>query len=393
MPSFQEYNKVGQSIWSDFLSRSFIKSGELQKLIDEGLRGVTANPTIFEKAIVGSVDYDDELKRLASRGASTRDLLESLMLDDIAMAADLFRPVYDSLDGADGFVSVEVNPEIADDSDAMTNEARRFFYRLNRPNVMIKIPATRAGIPAIRRLIAEGINVNITLLFSVSRYEQVVEAFLEGLEELATAEGGLEKVRNVSSVASFFVSRVDTIVDEELERKDEEGAKELRGRIAIANAKMAYQKFNQAFKGPRWSRLRDLGARIQRPLWASTSTKNPSYPDTMYVDSLVGNDTVNTMTPETIRAAMDHGRVRPDAVESGLDEAEAELKRLAALGIDLEGGISNRLEDEGIEKFSKSYETLLSSLERKKDRLTQSEPQGEPSPGKGVPAKNPRAIG
>lgn len=344
-------------------------SGELKKQIDQGLRGATANPTIFEKAIVGSEDYDDEIRRLSANGKSTKEILEALMLDDIAMAADLFRPVFNSLDGADGFVSIEVNPEIAEDANAMIKEAKRFFRKLNRPNVMIKIPATKAGIPAIRSLIAEGTNVNITLIFSNMQYKQVMDAYFEGLEELAKKGG---EIRKVSSVASFFVSRVDTMVDKVLGQRREEEAKELLGKIAIANAKVAYEIFRKTFSGPRWGRLKSLGANIQRPLWASTSTKNPSYPDTFYIDNLVGSETVNTIPPETIKAAMDHGKVVPNAVEIELDAARKNLERLANLGIDLEGDIANRLEEEGIEKFSKSYETLLSSITKKKDKLIQS---------------------
>ena len=334
----------------------------MQELIDQGLRGVTSNPSIFEGAIVGSVDYDDELKRLVGRNVSNEEIFETLMLDDIARAADLLRPVYDSLDGSDGYVSVEVSPRLAGDAEGMVEQARRFFYKLDRPNVMVKIPATSAGIPAVRILIGEGININTTLIFSVAQYRAVAKAYIEGLEAFAAGGGNLSKV---ASVASLFVSRVDTAVDRELEKV---GEKALQGKIAIANAKLVYAEFRKIFSSPRWERLKAMGARIQRPLWASTSTKNPSYPDTLYIDNLIGPDTVNTIPPAALRAALDHGHVAANAIEAGLDEAAAGLERLSPLGVNLDA-IMKKLEDEGISSFSKSLDALLSSIARKREKL------------------------
>ncbi|MEM3857564.1 MAG: transaldolase, partial [Thermoprotei archaeon] len=303
MATLESYARAGQSIWLDYIKRSFIRSGELKSLVDKGLRGATSNPTIFDKAVAGSSDYDSEIARLSAQGKSSREIFIELMLEDVGDAADVFRPVFDRLQGSDGFQSIEVSPEISDDAEAMIREAEEFWRRLARPNVMIKIPATKAGLTAIRRLTAEGVNVNVTLIFSVERYKEVVEAYLSGLEDLASKGGNLNKI---SSVASFFVSRVDTLVDKELEKK---GDRTLQGKIAIANAKVAYAHFKQAFSGERWDKLKAKGARVQRPLWASTSTKNPSYPDTLYVDGLVGPDTVNTVPPQTLDALLDHGRV------------------------------------------------------------------------------------
>jgi transaldolase / glucose-6-phosphate isomerase len=334
----------------------------MQRLIDQGLRGVTSNPSIFEAAIDGSIDYDEEMKRLVGQNVPDEAIFETLMLDDIARAADLLRPVYDSLDGADGYVSVEVSPKLAGDAAGMVEQARRFFYKLDRPNVMVKIPATSAGIAAVKILIGEGININITLIFSIPQYKAVAEAYIEGLEAFAAGGGSLRKV---SSVASLFVSRVDTAVDRELEKV---GDKDLLGKIAIANAKLAYAKFREISVSPRWKQLEAKGARIQRPLWASTGTKNPSYPDTMYVDNLVGHDTVNTIPPATLRSALDHGSVVADAIGAGVDEAAADLERLARLGVDLDE-ITARLGVEGIASFTKALDTLLSSIARKREKL------------------------
>ncbi len=361
MVKLREIIDAGQAIWYDYFRRSLITSGELQALIDQGLGGITSNPSIFEKAIAGSTDYDEDLRTLVAKGKPEREILEILMLDDIARAADLFRPMYDRLRGADGYVSIEVSPTLADDAEGMVAEARRFFYTLNRPNVMIKIPATPAGIPVIRRLIGEGINVNITLIFSLAQYDAVVEAYLSGLEKLAASGGDL---RRVASVASFFVSRVDTAVDRALEKI---GEKDLQGTIAIANAKVAYLHFKEAFRGSRWERLRALGARLQRPLWASTGTKNPSNPDTLYVDGLIGPDTINTVPPATLRAVLDHGRVA-NTLEADTGEARARLAHLSDLGVDLDA-ITRQLLDEGLAAFSKSMEAVLASIAEKRDHL------------------------
>jgi transaldolase/glucose-6-phosphate isomerase len=356
-----EFTRFGQSIWYDYLRRSLITSGELKRLIDEGLRGVTSNPSIFEKAIVGSTDYDESLRKLIAAGKSEEEIYEILMLEDIASTADLLLPVYWSMGRADGYVSIEVSAFLANDTEGMVAEAKRFFKALSRPNVMIKIPATPAGFSTIERLIGEGINVNVTLIFSLAQYKAAVEAYLAGLEKLASKGGDLSRV---SSVASFFLSRIDTAVDREL---DKIGEKELEGKIAVANAKMAYAEFRRLFTSKRWGELESKGARVQRVLWASTSTKNPTYSDTLYVDNLIGQNTINTVTPATLRAVLDHGKVA-NTVESGIDDAKAEIARLSERGISLDT-ITRKLEDEGVAVFSKATETLLNSIAQKRDRL------------------------
>jgi transaldolase/glucose-6-phosphate isomerase len=373
MARISEFNELGQSIWSDYLRRSFIDSGELEDLIKEGLSGVTSNPTIFEKAISGSTDYDQDLRRLIEERKSIREIYETLVLEDISRTADLLKPVYESTKGTDGFVSVEVDPKLANDANGMIDEAREFFSALNRPNVMIKIPATEAGFSAIKSLIAEGINVNVTLIFSLRQYEQAAGAYLSGLERLAETGKDLSKV---SSVASFFVSRVDTAVDKELEKTGGEDGEELKGKIGIANAKVAYARFREIFSGQRWEKLKSKGAKVQRVLWASTSTKNPAYPDTLYVDNLVGKDTINTLPPQTIKALIDHGVAR-NTLESGVEEARKQLKRLSELGIDF-NKITDKLEEEGIEKFSDSMDSLFDTIAQKKERMI-SEPYLEPA--------------
>jgi transaldolase/glucose-6-phosphate isomerase len=356
-----EFARFGQSIWYDYLRRSLITSGELKRLIDEGLRGVTSNPSIFEKAIVGSTDYDESLRKLITAGKSGEEIYETLMLEDIASAADLLLPVYWSMDRADGYVSIEVSAFLANDTEGMVAEAKRFFKTLSRPNVMIKIPATGAGFSTIERLIGEGINVNVTLIFSLAQYKAAVDAYLAGLEKLGSNGGDLSIV---SSVASFFLSRIDTAVDWELDKIGEKG---LEGKIAVANAKMAYAEFRRLFASKRWRELESKGARVQRVLWASTSTKNPAYPDTLYVDNVIGQNTINTVTPETLRAILDHGKVA-NTVESGIDDAKAEIARLSDLGISLDT-ITRKLEDEGVAAFSKATETLLNGIAQKRDRL------------------------
>jgi transaldolase/glucose-6-phosphate isomerase len=352
---------LGQSVWFDYIRRSFITSGELQALIDQGVRGVTSNPTIFEKAIAGSTDYDSDLGRLVDDGRSVGEIYEALVLDDIAQAADLMRPVYEGADGADGYVSLEVSPTLANDTQGTVADAQRLYAVLGRSNVMIKVPATPAGIPAIEALIGEGINVNVTLIFSLAQYEAVAEAYIAGLEKLVAAGGDLSRV---ASVASFFVSRVDTAVDRALE---EIGETELQGKIAIANAKLAYAHFQEVFGGPRWEKLAAQDGRVQRPLWASTGTKNPHYSDTLYVDGLIGPDTVNTVPPATLQAFFDHGAVAA-TLETGVEEARADLDRLAKLGIDLDA-ITQKLQDDGVASFAKSFESLMGSIAEKRDRL------------------------
>jgi transaldolase / glucose-6-phosphate isomerase len=348
----------GQSVWYDYLRRSLISSGELERLIrEDGLRGMTSNPAIFEKAITGSSDYDDQLAELRGKGGGDPgELFLELALRDIASAADEFRPVYDSTDGGDGFVSIEVSPTLAHDTEGTITEARRLWSALERPNVMIKVPATPEGLPAIRALIARGVNVNITLLFGVPVYEQVVEAYLSGLEELVEGDGDPS---HVASVASFFVSRIDTAVDALLEDHGEEGTA-LRGKVAIANAKIAYQRYQELFAGERWERLAAKGAHTQRLLWASTSTKDPALPDVYYVEGLIGPDTVDTVPPATFDAFRDHGRVRLSLAEN-VDEARATLAALEALGISLDE-VTGKVLADGVRLFDEAYAKLLDAV-------------------------------
>jgi len=356
-----EVADLGQAIWLDYIRRAFIQDGEMEQTLKGGVRGVTSNPTIFEKAIAGSADYDDDLRRLVGEGASVGEIYEALALDDIGRTADLLRPLYESTDGLDGYVSLEVSPTLARDTDGTVSEGRRLFAALGRPNVMIKVPATAEGIPAIKALIGEGINVNVTLLFSPIHYEAVAEAYLAGLETLAEGGGDLNRV---ASVASFFVSRVDSAVDRELEAS---GNPDLMGRAAIANARVAYARFREVFAGPRWEGLASGGARLQRPLWASTGVKNPKYPDTLYVDALIGPDTVNTVPLATLQALLDHGTAAP-SLEPGIEEARADLERLAEAGVDL-GAITQKLQEDGLASFEKSFESLMSSITEKRERL------------------------
>jgi transaldolase len=359
-----ELQHYGQSIWLDYIRRSLITSGGLKRLVDEdGLRGVTSNPTIFDKAIAGSTDYDDSLRSLlhSDLGATPTALFDAIEIEDIQAATDVLRPVYDQTNGGDGFVSIEVSPKIARETQQTIEEARRLWKAVNRPNLLVKVPATPEGIPAISTLIAEGINVNITLMFSMEHYEAVANAYIGGLERATNPQ-------RIASVASFFVSRVDTMVDNKLEEIGTPEALALRGKIAIANSKMVYQRFRQLFSGERWDKLAKRGARVQRPLWASTGTKNPAYSDVLYVESLIGRDTVNTLPPATMDAFRDHGGVRGETVTQGLDEARDQLARLAKLGIDLEK-VGDKLQDEGVDLFADSIDKLLESLEQKRCAL------------------------
>lgn len=358
MGKLHDLADLGQAIWFDYIQRSLITSGELKALIDKGVRGVTSNPTIFEKAIAGSTDYDEDLKKLARNGSSVDEIYENLVLSDISRTADLFRPVYDSTAGRDGYVSIEVSPRLAYDTAKTISEAERLFAALGKPNIMIKVPATDQGIPAVEALISQGINVNVTLLFSVDQYLKAAEAYLNGLERLLASRGDASRV---ASVASFFVSRVDTLVDAQLEPIHDT---DLLGKIAIANAKVAYGHFHRIFSGERWERLAAEGARVQRLLWASTGTKNPQYPDTLYVDSLIGEHTVNTLPPATLNAFLDHGEVAL-TLAMGLDEAKAQVGRLEALGIDL-AAVTKKLEKDGVGSFAKSFESLMSSITKKR---------------------------
>jgi transaldolase len=352
---------LGQAVWLDYIRRSFLTSGGLKDLIKDGLKGVTSNPSIFEKAIAGSDDYDEALQALVGEQRSIDEIYESLVLEDIARAADQMKPVFDAAKGKDGFVSIEVSPALANNTEGTVAEGNRLFGSLDRPNIMIKVPATSAGIPAIERLLAAGVNVNATLIFSLEHYQSVAHAYLSGLEKLAASGGNVGKV---ASVASFFVSRVDAAVDQQLEKTDRV---ELTGKTAIANAKVAFSLFNGHFSGPRWEKLADMGARVQRLLWASTSTKNPSLPDTLYVDSLIGEDTVNTVPPATLDAFVDHGVVEP-TLAAGLEEAQQHLELLRAAGIDL-NAVTQKLQDEGVAAFAASFESLLASIRAKKEHL------------------------
>jgi len=361
MTKLHELTELGQSVWLDYISRSLMASGKLQELVDQGLRGVTSNPSIFEKAIAGSDDYDEDLNRLVRDGRSVAEIYENLAMSDIRRAADVLRPVYEKSGGADGYVSLEVNPALAHDTGATIAEARRLFASLERPNVLIKVPATPAGIPAIETLIGEGVNVNVTLIFSLEQYEAVATAYIAGLEKLALAGGD---VGRVASVASFFISRVDTAVDKALE---EIGNTEIQGKIAIDNAKIAYSRFREIFSSERWKKLATESARVQRPLWASTSSKNPAYPDTIYVDNLIGPDTVNTLPPATLDDFLDHGKVAT-TVETDVDGARIRMAELAERGIDLDA-ITSKVLNEGVAAFAKSFEGLMASVAEKRRRL------------------------
>lgn len=361
MSILHDLAELGQAVWLDYIRRSFITSGELKKLVEDGLLGVTSNPSIFEKAISGSTDYDAELNQLVHQEKSLVELYEILAIEDIRLAAEVLRPVYDATGGVDGYVSLEVRPELANDSEGTVEEARRLFSTLGLPNIMIKVPATTEGMPAIEKLISEGICVNATLIFSLSHYEKVAEAYLSGLEKLDLSGGDLSKV---SSVASFFISRVDSAVDRELEKLGEHG---LMGKAAIANAKLANARFEEIFHGARWEALEEKGAKVQRLLWASTSTKNPQFPDTLYVDELIGPNTVNTVPPATLKLFMQHGTVKASLVV-GLDDAHKTLERLTQLGVDIEA-ITQKLQDDGVEAFAESFKRILRSLSNKQEQL------------------------
>jgi len=362
-----ELTKLGQSIWNDNIERKLITSGELKRLIDEdGLSGVTSNPAIFEKAIAGSDLYADQLRELATQGKSPMEIYEALAIRDIQMTADVLKEVYDRTGGADGFVSLECSPLLANDTAGTIEEARRLWGLLDRANVMIKIPGTQAGMPAIEQCIYEGININITLLFSLQAYEQTMEAYIRGLERRAAEN---KSITNIASVASFFVSRIDTAADKELERRIEKATDEaekaklqsLLGRIAIANAKVAYQRYKKIFHGERFAALKQNGARVQRPLWASTSTKNPVYPDVYYVEALMGPETVDTLPPATIVAFRDHGRPRV-TIEDNMDDERAVLARLEEVGISLDQVTAHVLAD-GVRLFVEPFEKLLKTIE------------------------------
>ncbi|MFI6774792.1 transaldolase [Nocardia sp. NPDC050412] len=362
------YTEHGQSPWLDNLTRPYLRDGVLAAMVADGIRGVTANPTIFARAIEASDAYDDQFAALIAAGSTVEDAYWELVVDDVLDAATVLRPTYDDSSGTDGYVSVEVAPELADDTDATIAAARMLHQRVARPNVFVKIPATAAGIPAITAMIAEGVGINITLIFSLARYQQVIEAFLQGLETF-TAHGG--DPATVHSVASFFVSRVDTEVDHRLEHVGTTDALALRGRAAIAQAQLAYQIFRDSFSGPRWDYLAAHGAHPQKPLWASTSTKNPAYPDTKYVDRLIAPDTINTLTETTIAAFQDHGTLTRSVDTEGAPQAAAGVMReLAALGVDMDD-VGRALETKGVASFHASFADVLTALHTKTRQLEQ----------------------
>jgi len=349
-----------QSPWLDNVTRRYLRDGTLVRMVAEGVRGVTANPTIFAKAIAGSADYDEQFSALVATGKSVEDAYWELVIKDITDALDVLRPVFDSSGGRDGFVSLEVAPELAHDTKATVVAARALHERIDQPNLFVKIPATSEGVPAIQTMIAEGRSINVTLIFSLSRYAQVVDAYMGGLEAFSASGGQLSQVR---SVASFFVSRVDTEVDRRLDIQRNGDTSGLSGLAAIAQATLAYKFFQEQFTGPRWERLAALGAEPQRPLWASTSTKNPAYPDTRYIDSLIGPNTVNTLPEATVTAFEDHGTVAR-TIDTDLDDAAETMGRLAASGIDMQD-VGLTLEQQGIANFRQSFQEVLRTLDAK----------------------------
>jgi transaldolase len=369
-----ELKALGQSVWLDDIDRGQLRSGLFQRLIDEDvLSGATGNPTIFEHSITHDTTYDEQMQQLLALGKNSQEIYEALAMTDVSTVADLLRPTYDRTNGQDGFVSIEVSPYLAQDTEGTLSEVRRFWETIARPNLMVKIPSTPAGVPAIRQALAEGININITLIFSIENYGQVAEAYLSALEE-RSAKG--QDISRIASVASFFVSRVDVLVDNLLEDKmkavgssAQQQFKVLEGKAAIANARLAYQEFKRLFRGPRFEALKQRGARVQRPLWASTGTKNPAYRDVLYVEELIGPDTVNTMPLTTIESFHDHGRVQL-SIEDQLPEAQAQLAALADAGIHYEQ-VTRQLQEEGVQKFIDSFHKLFECIDKKRKVLQQ----------------------
>ena len=363
----------GQSVWLDDISRQMLNEGDLQRQIDEiGIRGVTSNPSIFEKAIAAGDAYDAAVMDLLRQGKGAEEIFEAVEVEDIQAACDLFRPIYDASAGADGFVSIEVSPGSARDAESTRIEARRLWSSVDRPNLMVKIPGTLEGAAVIEEMLAAGLNINITLLFSIASYERVANAYVAALEQRHAANQPIDRI---ASVASFFVSRVDTLVDKLIEEKIAGSSdpavaaqgRALLGKVAVANAKLAYAKFQEIFEGPRFAPLRAAGANVQRPLWASTGTKNPAYSDVLYVEELVGPDTVNTMPGKTIEAFLDHGRVSR-TVDQGVASAEQVMRDLAALGVSIDD-VTAQLEEEGIASFTKSFDNLIAGVEGKRSAL------------------------
>lgn len=359
MHHLKEVQKYGQSIWLDFISRSLITSGKLKQLVDEGLRGVTSNPTIFNKAISQSQDYAKDLDRILGEepGIDTKTFYERLAIEDIRMAADMLRPIYEETGGGDGFISLEASPYLAYDTPGTIAEVWHLWQLVDRPNVLIKVPATSESLPAIESFIAEGININITLLFSIKHYEAVAQAYIRGVARNPKPE-------RVASVASVFVSRVDTYVDKQLEKIGTKAALALRGKVAVANAKLVYRRFREVFYGEDFVAQRKRGARVQRLVWGSTSTKNPAYSDLLYVENLIGPDTVNTIPMETLDAFRDHGKIRP-ALAEGLEEAEQVLANLKRVGVNLDE-ITEELQRDGVKAFADAFDELFTTLEKKR---------------------------
>ncbi|MGI4871272.1 MAG: transaldolase [Janthinobacterium lividum] len=372
-----DIRRLDQSLWLDFISRKVLQNGELKRRIDEdALRGVTSNPAIFEKAIGGSADYDDTIKAQAQQGKSAQDIYEGLAIADVQAACDLFKGLYDSHDNSsDGYVSLEVSPSLAHDTAGTIAEGRKLWKAVDRPNVMIKVPATLEGLPAIRQLIADGTNVNVTLIFGLDRYRAVTEAFLSGLEDRVKAGQTLE---DINSVASFFLSRIDVLIDPQLEKMATEGgdkaqvAQSLVGEVALASAKVAYQMYKEIFAGPRWEALADKGANTQRLLWASTGNKNPKYDDLKYVENLIGPKTVNTIPVETMDIFKQKGHPA-DRLEQGLDHAQQVLADLPKVGIDLNAQTA-QLEKEGVQKFIEPFTKLIASVEAKRQKAVAEQP-------------------
>ena len=366
-----DIRRFDQSLWLDFISRKILQNGELQgRITNDALRGVTSNPAIFEKAIGGSADYDDTIKEQARQGKSAEEIYVGLAVADVQAACDLFRPLYDSHDNSgDGYVSLEVGPNLINDTEGTIEEGLRFWKAVDRPNVMIKVPATLEGLPAIRKLISEGVNVNVTLIFGLERYEAVAEAYISGLEDRVKAGGAID---NINSVASFFLSRIDVLLDPVLEKIVEEGgdkakiAEPLVGEVALASAKKAYQLYKEIFAGARWQALADKGANTQRLLWASTGNKNPKYDDLKYVENLIGPKTVNTIPVETMDIFKEKGKPA-DRLEQGLELAQAVLRDLPKVGIDLDA-MTQQLETEGVQKFIEPFGKLIDSVEKKREQ-------------------------
>ena len=359
------YEEFGQSMWYDNIARNLLESGEIQSLVKDGVRGLTSNPAIFHKAMTGSDVYDTQLRELVAEGRSAARIYEALAISDIQRAADILRPVYDESGGADGFVSLEVSPLLASSTQDSVDEAARLWHEVSRPNLMVKIPATPQGLPAIEESLANGLNINITLIFSRDVYTQVMDAYFKALQRRARAG---QPVDRIASVASFFVSRVDTLVDGKLDALDKPQAAALRGKAGIANAKLAYALFEEKFSGSEWEALVAQGARVQRPLWASTSTKDPAYPDTLYVDNLIGPQTVNTAPPDTIDAWVDHGLLAA-TLQQDVDQARAQLDGLEKLGISMDA-VTEELLEEGVAKFEKPFNQLIDAIRQKAETLT-----------------------